>query len=551
MKTPADIRIPTTLGFGLILLYLWPVITQPGSLALGASCGPAPELMWQMWSVGTAESTHLGFPGPPPSTLLDAPIMALVFVALKAILGNALVAWNTGIGLGFLVLLLGTLDLVHRLSPNSPMLARLTMVIAVVAAPGWSPVVGHLGMAAVPMMCVPLAISILDRWIQPHAGKGFGVLACVLTIVACSGHWTTTVFVLAILIPMAVIQCRNIEGRQAWLRALWVVSPGLLGGAILVGINAAPGNGINLSPESLGPEWIYQLEGALQLPATAVVALPGLGMLLLVLAGVAARPVRTVGWLLVGAWGILLAAGLGADGFEAFAPAHQLASRVPVLNHLGSWWGIAPLVSIPLGITAMYGVEALHKVRRERLAAAVLAVALIDQVLPTLTAPGAHAFRLNPSQGVQTALSNLPDGAVLQLPSAADGCTTHQLWQRSHGRAMSTPHRTGQDGGQQVSYMARLITRQMQTPGVQASAESPIDPATFICASGDIGTLQDLGFGAVVLDQTTGSPPVVANTLRLVLGEPIFEDERAAVWSLDGLQAADFTSPCPLPSRPG
>jgi len=477
--------------------------------------------------------------------------MALLFIALKAVVGNALVAWNIAIGLGFLVLLVGTLDLGHRLSPNSPMLARLTLVIAVMAAPGWAPIVAHLGMAAVPMMLVPLTLSILDRWIQPQASKGFGVIACVLTLVACSGHWTTTVFVLAIFIPMAVIQCRNIEGRHVWIRAAWAVSPGVLLSAVLIGINAEPGNGITVLPENLGPEWIYQLEGALQLPATAVVALPGLGMLLLVLAGVAAQPVRTVGWLLVGAWGILLAAGLGVDGFEAFAPAHQLANRIPVLAHLGSWWGIAPLVSIPLGLTAMYGVEALHKVRRERLASAVLAVALIDQILPTVTAAEEQSFQLNPPQGVQTALSNLPDGAVLQLPPATDGCTTHQLWQRSHGRAMSTQHRTGQDGGLQVSYMARLIAQQMHTPGVHVSAESPIDPDTFMCASGDIATLQDLGFGAVVLDRTIGSPPVVRDTLRLVLGAPIFEDDRAAVWSLDGLQAVDFDAPCPLPSRPG
>ena len=376
MDTRADIRIPIALGLGLILLYLSPVVFQFGSMAWGLPCDLAPEQMWQMGALAGATSAHQGFPGPDIMLKVDAPIMAMVFVSLKSILGSPVIAWNLSLVGGLLVLLWGTISLAQRLSPKASVLPRVALVIAIMGAPGWVTLVEHLGMSAIPMMVLPLALSTIDKWIQPKASTLLGFLAGGLSVVAASGHWVTSVLVMAVLIPMVVIQCRNIEGRQVWIRAAWATLPALIVCILLVGLNAAPHKGLRIPPETLGSTWIYQLEGVLQLPATAVVALPGLGLLLLVLAGVAARPVRTVGWLLVGAWGILLAAGLGADGYQSLAPAHQLAHRIPLLNHLDSWWAIAPLVSIPLGLIAMTGAEALHKVRRERLAAVVLMMAL-------------------------------------------------------------------------------------------------------------------------------------------------------------------------------
>ena len=88
----------------------------------------------------------------------------------------------------------------------------------------------------------------------------------------------------------------------------------------------------------------------------------------------------------------------------------------------------------------------------------------------------------------------------------------------------------------------------MKTPGAQTSEESPIDPDTFLCASGDIGTLQDLGFEAVVLDRKAASAPLVTDTLRFVLGQPIFEDDQALVWTINELESAVPPLPCPLPS---
>ena len=123
--------------------------------------------------------------------------------------------------------------------------------------------------------------------------------------------------------------------------------PGLILGVIHIGTQAEPGSGITVDAALIGSAWIHQMEGALALPATAAAALPGLGILLLALAGVAARPMQTAGWLLVSAWGILLAAGLSPDGLSSWSPAHQLADRIPLLGHLDSWWAIAPLVSCP------------------------------------------------------------------------------------------------------------------------------------------------------------------------------------------------------------
>jgi hypothetical protein len=506
--------------------------------------------MWQMGALAGSTSAHQGFPGPDFLLTVDAPIMAIMFVILKSISGSPVVAWNVSLVGGLLVLLWGTISLAHRLSPKSSVLPRVALVIAIMGAPGWVTLVDYLGMSAIPMMVLPLALSTIDKWIQPRAKPLLGLCAGTLGVVAASGHWVTSVLVMAVLIPMVVIQCRNIEGRQVWVRAGWATLPALMMCIVLVGLNAAPHKGLRIPPETLGATWIYQLEGALQLPATAVVALPGLGLLLLVLAGVAARPVRTVGWLLVGAWGILLAAGLGADGYQSLAPAHQLALRIPVLNHLDSWWAIAPLVSIPLGLIAMTGAEALHKVRRERLAAVVLMMALVDQTIPNMRSQPDRAFPAEPPRGVQTALSNMPDGGVLQLPAADHMCTTHQLWQLAHGRPVSTPPRGQADGGMKVSYIARLTARQVAEPGVRASTDSPIDPDTFECAASDIGTLQDLGFIAVVLDRSRGLPPLVDQTLSFVLGEPVFDDDEAAVWSLEKLESKASSRPCPLPKNP-
>jgi hypothetical protein len=544
---------PAALGLALTILALAPVLADPSGLALGLPCGAAPAELWSLWSFTDAagpDASRLGFPAAPTRASLTAPAAALIFGILSTVMGGTIMAWNTVIALGLLTLTLGTLMLGRLISPTSPVLARFTLVLAVVGCSSWSPMLRELGLGAVPMMTMPLALALTLRWIEPQANRWLGVAAAAVTAFSCLGHWSTSVFVIAILVPMVCIQCRNFEGVDVWRRALIALAPGLVLGAIHIALNSEPTSALSIEATKLGAAWIHHMEGALLLPATAATALPALGMLLLTLAGAAARPSLTAGWLLVGAWGTLLAAGMGPAGFETFAPAHQLSLRLPPLAELGSWWGIAPLVALPFGLAAMIGVEALHKVRRERLAMGVLLLALVDQTLPTVTTSGPQVFSAAPSEGVVTALSNLPPGGVLQLPVFGQTCASrefHRLWQRTHDRPVSTAPPGGADGGLMISYLARLTTNQAHQPQHRASTESPIDPSTFLCAKADIATLTDLGFTAVVLDHTAGTTDWVTDTLTAVLGAPVFADKTAALWSIRKLSAVQSPAPCALP----
>jgi len=362
------------------------------------------------------------------------------------------------------------------------------------------------------------------------------------------GHWATTVFAMAIMIPMVVIQCRSLEGRQVWRRASAALLPGVILGVIHIGTQAEAGAGLEVNAALIGPAWISQMEGALALPATAAAALPGLGILLLALAGVAARPLQTAGWLLVSAWGILLAAGLSPDGLDTWSPAHQLSDRIPHLSHLGSWWAIAPLVALPMGLSAMVGVDILHRVRRDRLAMGVLVMAVVDQGLPAFTTTTPQSFVHKPPMGVMTALSNLAPGAVLQLPvHGANQCQTasmHRLWQRVHDRPVSTAKPDGEDGVMSLSYIARLAQddTMLSRP---ASKDSPIDPDTYRCAQADLKQLVDLGFAAVLLDHQADAPEQLGPTLTMLLGSPHYTDDHATVWPLTAPQ--EPPDPCPLP----
>lgn len=554
MRSRPAIAITAALGGALSILLLAPALGDWSQSALGLPCGQAPDELWHLWSaVGGLgpESTRLGFPGAPVTWPLSAPAVLPVFTVLAKLLGGAVLAWNTLIAVGMALLTVGTIMLGHRISPNSPLIARITLTLAVVGAASWSPMVRHLGIGVVPMMTVPLAIALIDRWIQPQASRSAGAIAAAVTAFSCLGHWTTTVFVLAMIIPMIVLQCRHLEGKDVWRRATLAVAPGLAMGAVHIASNSSASSALSIDATLLGSAWIYRLEGALLLPATAATSLPALGMLLLALAGVAARAREAAGWLLVGAWGVLLAAGIGPDGFESLAPAHHLSTRLPPLANLLGWWGVAPLVALPFGITAMFGVEALHKVRRERLAMGVLILALVDQTLPAVTTSGPQTFAASPSIGVVSALTALPPGGVLQLPLTKNRCDVepaHRLWQRAHDRPVSTPPPGGRDGGTSISYLARLLANQALSPHPRASNESPIDPDVFLCAKSDLKTLVDLGFSAVVLDHTAGAPATVTDTLRMVLGPPAFADETAVVWALTETETEKSPPACALPA---
>ncbi len=225
----------------------------------------------------------------------------------------------------------------------------------------------------------------------------------------------------------------------------------------------------------------------------------------------------------------------------------------PSLTGMGSWWAVAPLVSLPLGVAAMRGVTALHKVQREKLAMAVLFIALIDQTIPTT---GQFESRsISPSLGDQTLteLSNLSPGAILQLPANPHACAqraTHRLWQAVHGRAVSTAAPQGKDGGLQVSYLARLMTyREHDELSRNRSKEQPLDVDSFTCAQADIHTLHQLGFSAILLDNRSGEFEKHADILRQTMGNPGAGDQGVIVWAIEDSLSQIAPKPCPLPMR--
>jgi hypothetical protein len=235
---------------------------------------------------------------------------------------------------------------------------------------------------------------------------------------------------------------------------------------------------------------------------------------------------------------------------DRHVPAVHLIDTFGALGTLNGWWAVAPLVSIPLGIAAMRGVEALHRAQRDRLALGVLALALIDQTLPSITVTSSQNIEPKPSLVMLAALSELPDGGVLQLPGGGKDCAQtdrHRLWQPILERPVSTESWSGQNGARAMSYIARMAETLATNPPKRASHEAPLDTDVYRCAMQDIFTLRDLDFAAVSLDKEAHAHPALDEALRMLLGEPFAEDEFSAVWSLSGMDIGEPGQPCPLP----
>ena len=139
---------------------------------------------------------------------------------------------------------------------------------------------------------------------------------------------------------------------------------------------------------------------------------------------------------------------------------------------------------------------------------------------------------------------------MLQLPIETQSCSLqgkHRLWQRFHRRPVSTAAVDGKDGGLWLSYIARISQALATNPPPRASADSPLDPKAFMCAKADVATLTDLGFAAVSLDLQAGAHPALAESLEMVLGPPMVQDDEAMVWALESVMITDAVEPCPLP----
>jgi hypothetical protein len=536
------------LGSAFAVLATAPTLSDWSGSAIGALCSEAPGALWRLWS-NSQSLAPVGFPAAAPDALSGAPIMALGFQFLLLILGSAAAAWNTLIALGFGVLITGTIALAKRIAPDAPLLAHITFVIAVVGASAWSPLVQQVGVGMIPMMCVPGVLALIHAWLDPHAPRWTGGAAMLFFLIAVLGHWAATVFVIAMTLPMVIVLTRHWEGPYARNKVLISIGPGIIVGCWYIYQTCSAIPGLELGAALLSPAWIHQAKGALVLPATAAVALPSLGILILALTGVAARPRDTAGWLLSATWGVLLAAGASPLSAKAILPAQHMAEAIPGLEFLGSWWAIAPLVSIPFGVAAMRGVQALHKVQRDPLAMGILILAIVDQTLPSMVATGPQKITPSLGEATVTALSNLPPGGVLQLPATDTECgrsALHRLWQPLHGRPISTAAPGGTDGGLRVSYLARIVSWNNPKSSARASKESPLTPEEYLCAISDLTTLKELGFAAVLLDNQNGEQEASADVLRQVLGAPISDNHGIHLWAIEDAIKNKAPPPCPL-----
>lgn len=550
MTTRKPLLILLALGGAFAVLCLAPVLTDWSGSAIGAACSDAPDGLWRLWSTHQG-AAPVGFPAAESTVTHSAPAVTLGFEIFSQIMGSPIAAWNALVVLAFSILTVGTIALGYRIAPNAPLLAHITLVVAVVGASAWSPLIRHAGVEILPMVCAPGVLALLHRWLHPDASPWVGVSTALLFSIAMLGHWASTVLTMTMVFPMAIVLTRHWEGRQARERLLLALLPGAALGALHVSQTYALIPGIHVDAGLLAAAWIHQTEGALLLPATAAVALPSLGLLILALAGVAARPKDTAGWLLCSTWGILLAAGSSSLSPSAILPAQHMTELIPGLSPLESWWAIAPLVAIPLGIAALRGVEALHRAQRSLVAMGVLFVALVDQTLPAVVTTGSQ--RISPALGVstRTALSNLPPGAVLQLPATENECgqtARKRLWQPLHGRAVSTAAPGERDGGLLISHLARLAANHVKQPGAQATPKDPLDTDTLLCATADLQSLYELGFAVVALDNHSGEHTHTAALLNQVMGEPISEEQGLLLWSVEDALPAMVPEPCVLPN---
>lgn len=537
------------LGLAFGAVFAAPVASALSSQALGAECGLASQELWALWhSIADSSAGGLGFPGLDALPTIAAPTIWIASKTLAQAGIEPIASWNALFGVAYVVLTLGCISLGRRISPNSPFIAQLTLLIAVVGCASWSPLLRQVGASIIPMMLVPMVLAQVHAWMHPDAHWRHGVAAAALFVAACLGSWGTSALVMLMTPTFAVVLGQRIEGHQARRRIAGALAPGLAAGCIHVALTHTEIHPLVVDAAALGPAWMTYAKGALALPATAAVALPSLGILLLALAGIASRPHITVGWLLTATWGILLAAATTSPAL----PVVHLADAFPPLAEMEAWWAVAPLVSIPLGIAAMHGVEALHRAQRDTLAMGVLALALLDQTIPLLTPTGPQRFSVAPPASLVEALRALPNGGVLQLPQTPLDCA-HQdklrLWQPIIRRPVSTAAWNGSDGAEPVSYIARLARELATAPPRRASHEAALGPPTFQCAVQDIFTLRDIGFAAVTVDKSAEAHPALMDGLRMVLGEPAAEDALMAVWSLVDAEPGDRGTPCPLPPR--
>ena len=536
-----------------------PIMSDPTHWVLGDAAGRAPYALWSTWTrtemwVAGIPAPQIGFPhlSSPPETV--SPAHFWLFAGLSRLTGTgpagAALAWNLAILCWLAIGIAGTVALIRRVIPKASAVVHGVAIIAIPASLGWSGAIVAGDVADLPALLLPAHLALLDRWVGKDRDPLSGLGAALLLVLSTLTRWQMSFFVLAMALPLATVMGRHLQDRSSIRRWAIALLPG-----VLVGIGHIWASDGALMP---GPT---ASAAYLRAPLTALfaadqhtllspwlMALPALGILVMVLISTLDRPLASTGWWLCAAWGVLLAGGTTATPF--IAPGRRLADLFGVLQGITDWSMVTPLIAIPFGVLAAKGAAALERRHTRSVAIALALAALADQSHHLI---GMHTddrrFEVRPTRVAKIAFEQIPPGAVLELPFAPDRSPARGaalLDQLMHRRPVSIGASAGGEGAIALSYLARLTLRMQLDPGPLPSPQMPLHPQEFLCAAADISQLEELGFTAVAYRGLPDPAHPTWQTLSVVLGKPAFRDRTFTVWSLQNATHSSTEGPCPL-----
>ncbi len=574
---------------------------SPTRRALGSAWSEAPGHLWGLWTTATGlwehgpllrVATGLGYPEGFEAHLVD-PVSLLLFLPGYALGGGgvtgAVLGWNL-LHAGALVIgALGCVSLARTLAPTRPG-AGWSAALLTAAFCGGAFLLSHPHMGRsefLPAVLVPAQLSLTLRWVRGQGGRLDGVGAGLLLGGVGLGGSYVAIFAALLLLPLGLglLVGAGRDWRRALSRLALVAGLGLLitlpmvwvllahpppGGAPLL---SAPARlmpeadpGTLLTMLRLGPR--PELEPLLDQPPY-----PGVVLLLLAGLGAALRPRQAAGWLLLGLWLLALSLGpalaLPSEGQPAMIrlPAGWLMSVAPPLGHLKAWSRLGCLMPLPLGVAALYGVQALLERlgrgwQRAGLGLLLVALLLADQgSWPRAATLERPVFEPAQPRALAHLLEELPEGAIIQLPlevSVGRGvkleAARSHLWQLQHGRPITATPGVISDSSLRGSALARLaVNRQFAAAGRDArrgpplpGARSALTPEQLACARADAGALHDAGVAALVLMEEQPASDALRALLEEVLGPPSHSRGAFQAWAL----APSSEAPCALPPVP-
>lgn len=578
------------------LAFLGPALFAPTRDAIGDAAAEGPTHLWGLWTAAQGLFQHgpfirvasIGHPGHFAEHLMD-PVNLLLFLPGYWLAGGqaagAVLGWNL-LHLGVLALTAwGCWRLGARLLAlgGQPLGSAEAWAIALfVGVVCFSPfLVGYPQMGRteyLPAAFYPWHLALLHRWLRDERpGFRVGAGAGLLLGVAASGGGYLAVFLVLIEVPTALA---FVWGRPI-LRSIprLVLVGGLalaLAGPPAAMLAAHPPSGIHIGAgplPSLQTDHVVALPLLLRmdapgynLPWMEQAAYPGLAALGLGLLGVFFRPRNTLGWLALAVyvtlWGLgpFLMDGQGDPRVPGpMLPAGWLETALPPLRTLSNWSRIGCLLSIPIGVAALFGAAGLLRCLPGWSRAASFGVLALLVLADQGTWPSRYqikrpTFRIAaPPELLAFAQSLTPKapGALVQYPLDLPRWTQrpeihgdYLLWQPQHGRPIASSRPPHHDGTLPRNYLSRLVAR-AQLLGQTAPSMPEIR-----CARDAVSDLRFMGFSGIVLHRDQHGAKAAKMLLDQVLGPPHFDQRTVAGWDLTRIQPIPPESNCELPPLP-